>query len=63
MIIQLQGGKKAPYGKLTGGYGTIKLKKGIFGIKSKLCLKLFHNEIHSISGEFKNNTLEVCKSC
>ena len=47
---------------LTGGYGTITIGIGIFGIKSKLCLKLSNPDIHSIKGEFRNNTIEVCNS-
>ena len=44
---------------LNGGYGTIKIGIGIYGIKSKLCLKLSNSDIHSITGEFRNNTIEV----
>ena len=58
-MMQLQGGNKPSFGKLTGGYGTLTIGKGIFGIKSKICLKLSNHAIRSITGEFKNNTIMV----
>ena len=53
------GGKKPKRGMLTGGYGTVTIGNGKFGIKSKKCLKLGHPDLQSIRGEFVNNTIEV----
>ena len=61
--MQLQGGNKPSFGMLTGGYGTITIGIGIFGIKSKKCLKLSNHAIRSIMGEFNNNTITVGIKC
>ena len=53
------GGKKPKRGMLTGGYGTITIGNGKFGIKSKKCLKLGNRDLQSIRGEFVNNNIEV----
>ena len=44
---------------LTGGYGTVTIGNGKFGIKSKKCLKLGNPDLQSIRGEFVNNNIEV----
>ena len=53
------GGKKPKRGMLTGGYGTVTIGNGKFGIKSKKCLKLGNPDLQSIRGEFVNNNIEV----
>ena len=53
------GGKKPKRGMLTGGYGTITIGNGKFGIKSKKCLKLGNRDLQIIRGEFIDNNIKV----